>query len=216
MTLARAQKSPRRDLSSTKLPGSQTRCVVTRAPWELMLCVEVVSALQLRARLASSTGSAKIVRASLRMPPLVPAVTSPGGDILSPFSSALSVRELFRQSGIYLKLQGEKEWRGARVKEWKTRRAGRVYGIEQFGKSNDFKMERSPGIGSTMPNDSHQRAAEFHELAAHAHRAAAAHHGKEDHQTGHEHSKQAMEYANKAFQWSQEAHGKSVKSAGKS
>jgi len=72
------------------------------------------------------------------------------------------------------------------------------------------------GMGSTMPNDSHQRAAEFHELAAHAHRAAAAHHGKEDHQTGHEHSKQAMEYANKAFQWSQEAHGKSVKSAGKS
>src|SRR6267143_5125454 len=81
MTRARAQKSPRRDLSITKLPGSQTRCVVTRAPWELMLCVEVVSALQLRLRLASSTGSAKIVRASLRMPPLVPAVTSPGGDI---------------------------------------------------------------------------------------------------------------------------------------
>jgi len=43
-----------------------------------------------------------------------------------------------------------------------------------------------------MPNDSHQRAAEFHELAAHAHRAAAVRHGKEDHQTGHEHSKQAM------------------------
>jgi len=34
-----------------------------------------------------------------------------------------------------------------------------------------------------MPNDSHQRAADFHELAAHTHRAAAAHHGKEDHQT---------------------------------
>src|SRR6266850_3982260 len=78
ITLARAQKSPRRDLSSTKLPGSQTRCVVTRAPWELTLCVEVVSALQLRLRLASSTGSAKIVRASLRMPPLVPAFTSLG------------------------------------------------------------------------------------------------------------------------------------------
>src|SRR5882724_6005931 len=80
ITLARAQKSPRRDLSSTKLPGSQTRCVVTRAPWELMLCVEVASALQLRLRLASSTGSAKIVRASLRMPPLVPAFTSLGWD----------------------------------------------------------------------------------------------------------------------------------------
>ena len=32
-----------------------------------------------------------------------------------------------------------------------------------------------------MPNDSHERAAEFHELAGHAHRAAAAHHGKDDH-----------------------------------
>jgi len=37
---------------------------------------------------------------------------------------------------------------------------------------------------STMPNDSHQRAAEFHELAAHAHRAAAAHHAKEDTRQG--------------------------------
>ena len=64
-----------------------------------------------------------------------------------------------------------------------------------------------------MPNDSHQRAAEFHELAAHAHRAAAVHHGKEDHLTGHELSKQALEHANKAFQWSQEAHGKSAKAA---
>jgi hypothetical protein len=67
----------------------------------------------------------------------------------------------------------------------------------------------------TMPNDSHQRAAEFHELAAHAHRAAAVHHGKEDHQTGHEHSKQAMEYANKAMEWTQEAHRKSARAAGK-
>jgi hypothetical protein len=60
-----------------------------------------------------------------------------------------------------------------------------------------------------MPNDSHQRAAEFHELAAHAHRAAAVHRGKEDHQTGHEHSKQAMEHAKKAMEWTQEAHRKS-------
>lgn len=73
----------------------------------------------------------------------------------------------------------------------------------------------NPRVRITMPNDSHQRAAEFHELAAHAHRAAAAHHGKEDHLTGHEHSKQALEHANKAFQWSQEAHGKSAKAAGK-
>src|SRR5882724_1416589 len=84
MTLARAQKSPRTDLSRTKLPGSQTRCVVTRAPWELILCVAAGSALQLRLRLVSSTGSAKIVRASLRTPPLVEAVTSSGGDTWYP------------------------------------------------------------------------------------------------------------------------------------
>jgi hypothetical protein len=94
-------------------------------------------------------------------------------------------------------------------------RAARVLTIEQFGKWKDSKLERSARIGSTMPVDSHHKAAEYHELAAHAHRAAAAHHGKEDHQTGHEHSKQALEYSNKASQWSQEAHRKSEKSTGK-
>jgi hypothetical protein len=54
-----------------------------------------------------------------------------------------------------------------------------------------------------MPNNAHQRAAEFHDLAAHAHRAAAVHHGKEDHQTAHEHSKAALEYSNKAHQRSE-------------
>jgi len=68
-----------------------------------MLCVEVASVLQLRLRLASSTGSAKIVRAPLRMPPLVPAVTSSREDTWHP-PHPLSVRELQRQSGIYLKL----------------------------------------------------------------------------------------------------------------
>ena len=66
-----------------------------------------------------------------------------------------------------------------------------------------------------MPNDSHQRAAEFHEQAAHAHRAAAVHHGKEDHLTGHEHSKQAMEFSFKAHQASQFAHEKSQNAAQK-
>src|SRR6267142_2227280 len=117
MTLARAQKSPRRDLSSTKLPGSQTRCVVTRAPWELMLCVEVVSALQLRLRLASSTGSAKIARACLRMPPLVPAVTSSGWDtcyLSHPHyrSASYSVNPVFTL----------KEGKSAKVEAWKSER----------------------------------------------------------------------------------------------
>jgi hypothetical protein len=61
-----------------------------------------------------------------------------------------------------------------------------------------------------MPQDSHQRAAEFHELAAHAHRSAAAHIGKGDHETGHEHSRQAMEHSSKAYQASQEAVQKSA------
>ena len=56
-----------------------------------------------------------------------------------------------------------------------------------------------------MPNDPHQRAAEFHELAAQAHRAAAGHRAKQHHLTGQEYSKQAIEHANKAFQASQEA-----------
>ena len=48
--------------------------------------------------------------------------------------------------------------------------------------------------GAIMPNDWHQRAAEFHEMAAHAHRAAAVHHGKQDHLTGSEYSRQAKEH----------------------
>jgi hypothetical protein len=51
-----------------------------------------------------------------------------------------------------------------------------------------------------MPNDSHQRAAEFHDLAAHAHRVAATHYDKGDHKTGHEYSRQAMEHSKKAYQ----------------
>jgi hypothetical protein len=66
-----------------------------------------------------------------------------------------------------------------------------------------------------MPNDSHQRAAEFHELAAHAHRAAAVQHGKSDHLSAHELSRQALEHAKEAFRWSQDAHEKSTKAAGK-
>jgi hypothetical protein len=65
-------------------------------------------------------------------------------------------------------------------------------------------------MANTVPNASHQPAADIHQLAPHTHRAAAAHHGKVDHQTGHEHSKQALEQADKAFQSPQEAHRKSA------
>jgi non-ribosomal peptide synthetase component F len=66
-----------------------------------------------------------------------------------------------------------------------------------------------------MPNDSHQRAAEFHELAAHAHRAAAVHHEKADHLTGHELSQRAFEMSLRAHEASQFAHQKSQKAAQK-
>jgi hypothetical protein len=56
--------------------------------------------------------------------------------------------------------------------------AARVSPIEQVGKWNGSKMVSTAKMGNTLPNDSHQRVAEFHELAAHAHRAAAAHRGK--------------------------------------
>ena len=96
---------------------------------------------------------------------------------------------------------------------------GDVLAIPRIGPAKKSGVQRSSWRTkhrkkSDMPNDSHQRAAEFHELAAHAHRTAAAHHGKEDHQTGHEHSKQAMEYANKAMEWTQESHQRSKKVAG--
>jgi hypothetical protein len=43
-----------------------------------------------------------------------------------------------------------------------------MYKIGELGKWNGLKVERRPRMGNNMPNDSHQRAAEFHELAAHA------------------------------------------------
>jgi hypothetical protein len=43
-----------------------------------------------------------------------------------------------------------------------------------------------------MPDQSHQRTAEFREQAAHAH-------GKGDHLTEYEHSKQTMEHANNSI-----------------
>lgn len=80
-------------------------------------------------------------------------------------------------------------------------------------------VPRCVGIQSqrekTVPNDSHQRAAEFHELAAHAHRVAAVHHGKEDHLTAHELSKQALDHAKRALEWSEKAHRESAQAAAK-
>jgi hypothetical protein len=48
---------------------------------------------------------------------------------------------------------------------------------------------------NTMPQSTHDRAAELHNLAAHAHAAAAVAHGKGDHLNAHELSKQAHEHS---------------------
>ena len=44
-TRARAHNSPRDDLISSRLPGSQIRWVITRAPRELKFCVVVDSVM---------------------------------------------------------------------------------------------------------------------------------------------------------------------------
>jgi hypothetical protein len=80
-----------------------------------MLWVEVISVLQFRLRLASSTCSAKIVRPSLRMPALVPPFTSSGCDTFYFPLFSLSVRELLRQSGVYPKLPSQKLISGHRA-----------------------------------------------------------------------------------------------------
>jgi hypothetical protein len=60
------------------------------------------------------------------------------------------------------------------------------------------------GEENTMPQSTHDRAAELHNLAAHAHFAAAAAHGKADHQTAHELSKQALELSLNAHKHSEQ------------
>jgi len=55
---------------------------------------------------------------------------------------------------------------------------------------------------NTMPQSTHDRAAELHNLAAHAHNAAADAHGKGDHLTAHELSVEAHELSRNAHQHS--------------
>jgi hypothetical protein len=51
---------------SKRLPGSQTCCVITRAPRELMFCVVVGSIMNGWFKLANRTGSIAEIRASDR------------------------------------------------------------------------------------------------------------------------------------------------------
>jgi hypothetical protein len=60
------------------------------------------------------------------------------------------------------------------------------------------------GRRNTMPQSTHDRAAELHNLAAHAHAAAPTAHGKGDHLTAHELSKQAHEHSMNAHKLAEE------------
>jgi hypothetical protein len=76
---------------------------------------------------------------------------------------------------------------------------------------NDNRVEET-----TMPQSTHDRAAEMHNIAAHAHEAAAAAHAKGDHLTAHELSKQALEHSTNACKVAEklaEEAGKSAKPA---
>jgi hypothetical protein len=57
---------------------------------------------------------------------------------------------------------------------------------------------------NTMPQSTHDRAAELHSLAEHAHASAAAAHAKADHLTAHELSKKAFEYSQNALRLSEQ------------
>jgi hypothetical protein len=62
---------------------------------------------------------------------------------------------------------------------------------------------------STMPKESHIKAAEHHENAAKSHRNAAESHGRGDHEQGFDHSTQAHENSTRAHQSSNDAHERS-------
>src|SRR5580704_3436647 len=68
------------------------------------------------------------------------------------------------------------------------------------------------GRRNTMPQSTHDRAAELHNLAAHAHGAAATAHGKGDHLTAHELSQRANEHSMNAHKLSQELRSKAANS----
>jgi len=60
------------------------------------------------------------------------------------------------------------------------------------------------GQENTMPQSTHDRAAELHNLAEHTHASAAAAHAKADHLTAHELSKKALEHSQNAHKHSEQ------------
>lgn len=66
---------------------------------------------------------------------------------------------------------------------------------------------------NSMPQSSHDQAAELHNLASHAHAVAAVAHGKADHQSAHELSKQADEHSRNALKHSEQLEEAAAESA---
>ena len=95
-----------------------------------------------------------------------------------------------------------------------TRRLDQLLALPPRAVSSDVLQGKQEPI---MPNDSHQRAAEFHEQAR-AQRTEplpAAKHGQGDHKKAYEASHEAIEHSAKAYQFAQEAHRKSEAAAAK-
>jgi hypothetical protein len=66
--------------------------------------------------------------------------------------------------------------------------------------SLSYESDRFP-VRDTMPQSTHDRAAELHSLAAHAHTAAAVAHAAGDHPTAHELTRRAHEHSAKAHEF---------------
>src|ERR1017187_2818536 len=96
---------------------------------------------------------------------------------------------------------------------------GQPADIDQFFVDPGLTVCIETGKENTMPQSSHDQAAELHNLASHAHSVAAVAHGKADHRTAHELSKQAFETSRNALKHSEQldtaAAGSTTAEAGK-
>jgi hypothetical protein len=94
-----------------------------------------------------------------------------------------------------------------------TRLEGQPADIDQFFSRPWPDSLHRIGQENTMPQSSHDRAAELHNQASHAHAVAAVSHGKADHRTAHELSKQAIELSREALKHSEQLDTPAAESA---
>jgi hypothetical protein len=80
-------------------------------------------------------------------------------------------------------------------------------------KPHPTALRHTIGMGCTLPQSTHDRAAELHNLASHAHAAAATAHGKGDHLSAHELSRQAHEHSANAQKYSEQLVKEAVSSS---